>query len=76
VHLHASLSESYTVYTIDLLGYKLLLISRMLVEYDFLISVLQALDSFKAESDFELTLSAGDIVIVRKVIYSFTTIVF
>jgi hypothetical protein len=68
VHLHASLSESYTVYTIDLLGYKLLLISRMLVEYDFLISVLQALDSFKAESDFELTLSAGDIVIVRKVI--------
>ena len=28
----------------------------------------QALDSFKAESEFELNLSAGDIVIVRKVI--------
>jgi hypothetical protein len=38
--------------------------------------VLQALDSFKAESEFELTLSAGDIVIVRKVIYAFRIIVF
>uniref|UniRef100_A0A804UMI6 SH3 domain-containing protein n=2 Tax=Zea mays TaxID=4577 RepID=A0A804UMI6_MAIZE len=27
----------------------------------------EALDSFKAESEFELTLSAGDIVIVRKI---------
>jgi succinate dehydrogenase/fumarate reductase cytochrome b subunit len=42
----------------------------------FLFYVLQALDSFKAESEFELTLSAGDIVIVRKVIYFFTAVVF
>ena len=49
--------------------------SWMLLEYDYLLCVLQALDSFKAESEFELTLSAGDIVIVRKVIYVFTTIV-
>jgi hypothetical protein len=37
--------------------------------------VFQALDSFKAESEFELTLSAGDIVIVRKVSYVFTIII-
>ena len=55
--------------------YKLLTISQMLPEYDYLFSVLQALDSFRAESEFELTLSAGDIVIVRKVTYAFITIV-
>jgi hypothetical protein len=45
----------------------MLLISWVLLEYDFLFSPMQALDSFKAESEFELNLSAGDIVIVRKV---------
>ncbi len=34
-----------------------------------LVVMMQALDSFKAESESELNLSAGDIVIVRKVIY-------
>jgi hypothetical protein len=37
---------------------------------------MQALDSFNAESEFELTLSAGDIVIVRKVTYFFASIGF
>jgi hypothetical protein len=32
---------------------------------------MQALDTFKAESEFELNLSVGDIVIVRKVIIFF-----
>lgn len=41
----------------------------MLLTYTCLVVMMQALDSFKAESESELNLSAGDIVIVRKVIY-------
>ena len=59
--------------------YKLLSISQMLPAYDLNMTICclcyKALDSFKAESEFELTLSAGDIVIVRKVTYAFITIV-
>ena len=42
-------------------------ISGMLIKWVFVLLVMQALDSFKAESEFELNLSVGDIVIVRKV---------
>lgn len=48
--------------------YMKLSISGILLKYVYVFFVMQALDSFKAESEFELNLSAGDIVIVRKVI--------